>query len=899
MGRGSPIPPMLRQKIVEQYQKGVSQRKTAKSLKLSSSTVHNIIQRFRESGTISVRKGQGRKTILDARDLRALRRHCIAYRNATVMEITTWAQEYFQKTLSVNTIHRAIRHESKFEVLFGKLGRHVIRTKEDKDNPSCYQHSVQKPASLMVWGCMSACGMGSLHIWKGTINAESLSITNTMFKHKGSHQYTWYQGTLGRRSMIDLVVMSSDLRPQVLDTRVKRGAELSTDHHLVVSWIRLQRRMPDRLGRPKRIVRVCWEHLADSSVRGVFNSHLRESFNQIPRDVGDIESEWTMFSSSIVDAAIRSCGRKVSGAGRGGNPRTQWWTLEVRDSVKLKKESYRAWLDQGTPEAAEAYRQAKRAAARVVLEAKTRVWEELGEATEKDYQMTSGKFWQNVRHLRRGKQLSTNTVYIGGGELLASTGDIVGRWKEYFEDLLNPTDTPSVEEPEAEDSEVDSFITEAEVTEVVQQLLSGKALGVDDIHPEYLKSLDVVGLSWLTRLCNIAWRSETVPLDWGTGVVVQDHRRPAEDLLPSEDCLSITNTMFKHKGSHQYTWYQGTLGRRSMIDLVVMSSDLRPQVLDTRVKRGAELSTDHHLVVSWIRLQRRMPDRLGRPKRIVRVCWEHLADSSVRGVFNSHLRESFNQIPRDVGDIESEWTMFSSSIVDAAIRSCGRKVSGAGRGGNPRTQWWTLEVRDSVKLKKESYRAWLAQGTPEAAEAYRQAKRAAARVVLEAKTRVWEEFGEATEKDYQMTSGKFWQNVRHLRRGKQLSTNTVYIGGGELLASTGDIVGRWKEYFEDLLNPTDTPSVEEPEAEDSEVDSFITEAEVTEVVQQLLSGKALGVDDIHPEYLKSLDVVGLSWLTCLCNIAWRSETVPLDWGTGVVVQDHRRPAEDLLPSEDW
>ncbi|KAK3506358.1 hypothetical protein QTP70_029762, partial [Hemibagrus guttatus] len=180
MGRGSPIPPMLRRKIVEQYQKGVSQRKTAKSLKLSSSTVHNIIQSFRESGTISVRKGQGRKTILDARDLR---RHCITYRNATVMEITTWAQEYFQKTLSVNTIHRAIRRcrlklyrskkkpylnmiqhrhflwakahlkwtvakwktvlwsdKSKFEVLFGKLGRHVIQTKEDKDNPSYLQN---------------------------------------------------------------------------------------------------------------------------------------------------------------------------------------------------------------------------------------------------------------------------------------------------------------------------------------------------------------------------------------------------------------------------------------------------------------------------------------------------------------------------------------------------------------------------------------------------------------------------------------------------------------------------------------------------------------------------------------------------------------------------------------
>ncbi|KAI3364214.1 hypothetical protein L3Q82_011023 [Scortum barcoo] len=48
----------------------------------------------------------------------------------------------------------------------------------------------------------------------------------------------------------------------------------------------------------------------------------------------------------------------------------------------------------------------------------------------------------------------------------------------------------------------------------------GKAPGVDEIRPEYLKSLDVVGLSWLTRLCNIAWRLGTVPLEWQTGVVV-------------------------------------------------------------------------------------------------------------------------------------------------------------------------------------------------------------------------------------------------------------------------------------------------------------------------------------------------------------------------------------------
>ena len=70
--------------------------------------------------------------------------------------------------------------------------------------------------------------------------------------------------------------------------------------------------------------------------------------------------------------------------------------------------------------------------------------------------------------------------------------------------------------------------------------------------------------------------------------------------------LSITNTMFKHKGVHMCTWHQDNLGHSSMIDFVVVSSDLQPHVLDTRAKRGAMLSTDHFLLVSWLRWWGRM-----------------------------------------------------------------------------------------------------------------------------------------------------------------------------------------------------------------------------------------------------------------------------------------------------
>lgn len=48
---------------------------------------------------------------------------------------------------------------------------------------------------------------------------------------------TLHQGILGRKSIIDFVIISLHLHLYVLENWVKRGPELSTDHHLVVRWI--------------------------------------------------------------------------------------------------------------------------------------------------------------------------------------------------------------------------------------------------------------------------------------------------------------------------------------------------------------------------------------------------------------------------------------------------------------------------------------------------------------------------------------------------------------------------------------------------------------------------------------------------------------------------------------
>lgn len=68
--------------------------------------------------------------------------------------------------------------------------------------------------------------------------SHGLAMTNTKFERKVADNCTWCQTTLGQRSMIDFSVVSSVLQPYVLNTQMKKGADLSTDQHLVVCWIR-------------------------------------------------------------------------------------------------------------------------------------------------------------------------------------------------------------------------------------------------------------------------------------------------------------------------------------------------------------------------------------------------------------------------------------------------------------------------------------------------------------------------------------------------------------------------------------------------------------------------------------------------------------------------------------
>ena len=101
--------------------------------------------------------------------------------------------------------------------------------------------------------------------------------------------------------MIDFCIVSSDLFSEELDVRVKRGAELSTDHHHVVvcspgiskPWPNKQSRLRDQMG-----------GFCRQDVRKRFISSMATTLRQLSKTSGDIEMIRLLFQTAMFQSLL-------------------------------------------------------------------------------------------------------------------------------------------------------------------------------------------------------------------------------------------------------------------------------------------------------------------------------------------------------------------------------------------------------------------------------------------------------------------------------------------------------------------------------------------------------------------------------------------------------------------
>ena len=103
----------------------------------------------------------------------------------------------------------------------------------------------------------------------------NLVIGGTIFPHRDIHKNTWVSPDRRTTNQLDHVTINKRWRSSLLDTRVYRGADVGSDHYLVVAKIRLKLR---RVSKPSTRRKLAVDHLKDETTQNNLRLNLQNRY---------------------------------------------------------------------------------------------------------------------------------------------------------------------------------------------------------------------------------------------------------------------------------------------------------------------------------------------------------------------------------------------------------------------------------------------------------------------------------------------------------------------------------------------------------------------------------------------------------------------------------------------
>ena len=161
----------------------------------------------------------------------------------------------------------------------------------------------------------------------------------------------------------------------------------------------------------------------------------------------------------------------------------------------------------------------------------------------------------------------------------------------------------------------------------------------------------------------------------GEGDTMSDNGERFADACAANE-LVIGGTIFPHKRIHKITWVSPDNHTENQIDHICIGKKFRTSLQDVRSYRGADVGSDHHLVIGRVQLKLKRQRRCTGQRARYNVSL--LKDKEYKEQFNITLKNRFQVLEQDLevdGNIEGKW----EDVKACWIQTC-QEVLGKGNG---------------------------------------------------------------------------------------------------------------------------------------------------------------------------------------------------------------------------
>ena len=342
----------------------------------------------------------------------------------------------------------------------------------------------------------------------------NMFVTNTKFPGRKQKKWTWEAPGGRYRNMIDYILIEKKWRGFVTQSRSFPGADIGSDHQLVLCNISVKMKSEKKKKESKTIrynTEILKSEEGKQKVRVVLEKELESKHN----------GKETMGMDERAKALEHGLKKAAEEMKMNYIPRKHWISESTMRLVE-KRRQLKASKNETEEKATEYKYLCKRIKKSARMDKRQWVNSVCDEVEKHVGTAKTRQAYCAIKQLRGKFEARHGSVNDKDGKLITDRNKVMKRWTEYVKDLF--TDNNRYEKSTLEElkrrtlpqevTEVDDGILREEVEKAIKKLKNNKSTGPDGIPAELIKAGGNQVIEEVHRICEDIWNTGRWPQDW-------------------------------------------------------------------------------------------------------------------------------------------------------------------------------------------------------------------------------------------------------------------------------------------------------------------------------------------------------------------------------------------------